>query len=109
MNILLPVIFGLVLGFVNAKILFVGSAFSLIPWAIVGAFVGFLTNKKKDAVLSGALYGFVLSVVFIISGYNGTRPLIAVMPFFILLGLFGAVCGLVLGLVGYLLKLLLKK
>lgn len=35
-----------------------------------------------------------------VAGYEGEAPLISRFPFFALLGLVGAVCGIVLGLVG---------
>ena len=109
MSNVVGVLLGVVLGFIASKILFVGSWLTLIPWGIGGLVVGFFTKNKKEAVLSGIIYGFVLSVVFLIAGYNGTRSLLSVLPFFILLGLFGGVCGLVLALAGYFLRRFLRK
>jgi hypothetical protein len=39
-----------------------------------------------------------------IAGYTGTASLLSRMPFFILIGLFGAVCGIALTAAGYFLK-----
>ena len=35
-----------------------------------------------------------------IAGYSGSAPLVTRVPFFVLLGLFGAPCGFLLGLAG---------
>jgi hypothetical protein len=73
--------------------------FTLVPWAIAGLALGYRANRR-EAVISGAAYGFVLSFVFMAAGYTGDRLLITRVPFFALLGLFGALCGLVLAWVG---------
>lgn len=105
----MPIIVGCILGFVASKVLFVGSWLTLIPWGIAGLGIGLYTISKKEALINGAIYGFVLSLVFLISGYNGTRPLMSVLPFFVLLSLFGALSGLILGLIGYFLRRFFRK
>lgn len=102
------VVVGAILGFLNARVLLVGSAMSLIPWAIAGLIVGWFAKSKKQSLVVGAIYGFFLSFVFMVAGYNGTRPLIQVIPFFIGLGIFGALCGLVLSFIGCSTRKLLK-
>jgi hypothetical protein len=39
-----------------------------------------------------------------IAGYNGTASLVSRLPFFVLIGLFGAVCGIAVSVTGYFLK-----
>ncbi len=95
---------GVVLGFVGSKFLFVGSGLSLAPWALVGLATGIYSKSRKEALIAGAVYGFILSFVFMLSGYNGNRSTFSVLPFFILLGIFGAVCGAILGLIGSILS-----
>ena len=48
----------------------------------------------------GALFGFVLAFSFMVSGYSGAEPLMGRLPAFAALGLVGAACGVLLGLLG---------
>ncbi len=98
--ILISLIFGLFLGGIISKFLFVGSALSLIPWGLAGLFLGYLSKDRKAAILNGALYGFSLSYTFMIAGYTGHQPLVTRLVPFMIFGLFGAVCGLLLSLIG---------
>ena len=97
-------IVGALLGVIGSRYLFVGSALSLIPWGIAGCLIGIWSDTRRQSILNGGLYGFVLSFVFMLSGYAGSEPVISRFPFFALLGLFGAVCGLILGWIGFFLK-----
>lgn len=96
----LAVILGAILGVIGSKILFVGSFLTLLPWSVAGLIVGFFSRNRRNAIFNGAIYGFVLSFVFMATGYTGDAPLITRFPFFILLGIFGALCGAVLGVLG---------
>jgi NhaP-type Na+/H+ or K+/H+ antiporter len=51
------------------------------------------------------VYGFSLSFAFLVADYNGTPSLVSRFPFFVILSLFGAACGLALSALGYYLKL----
>ena len=91
-------------GIIGSQTFFVGSALSLIPWAIVGLVIGWGSYSNKEAVIKGVVYGFTLSFTFMVSEYTGIEPLSNKLPFFVLLGIFGAFCGASLGLVSYLVK-----
>src|SRR5260221_3218905 len=95
---------GMLLGGVVAKFLFVGSYLNLLPWGLGALIVGWYGKSKKEALCNGAVYGFALSFVFMLVGYSRARSVITVMPFFALLGLFGALCGAILGLLGFFLR-----
>ncbi len=94
---------GALLGVIGSRYLFVGSALSLIPWGIVGLAIGYWSTRRSS-MLNGGVYGFFLAFVFMIAGYSGSASLLSRLPFFGALGLFGALCGFVLGLLGNLLK-----
>jgi Na+(H+)/acetate symporter ActP len=100
MKLLVAILVGAALGLIGARYVFVGSWLSLIPWASAGLAIGWWAKQLRQAMLNGAVYGFVLSFVFMIAGYTGSAALISRLPFFAILGAFGGVCGLVLGLVG---------
>ena len=99
---------GAFLGFIGAKFLFVDSALSLIPWSIAGLTIGY-SGSNRDSIINGAAYGFTLAFVFMIIGYSGTASLMSRLPFFAILGFVGGICGLVLGWIGFRIKLIVDK
>ena len=78
----------------------VGSGWSLLPWGLVALLVGVLARSRRAAAVDAGLYGFTLALVFMVAGYDGAEPLSGRLPFFALLGLFGAACAAALALVG---------
>ena len=40
-------------------------------WGVVGAGLGFFCSNKKTAIWVGTVYGFCLSVSFLLSGFQG--------------------------------------
>ena len=80
------------------------GAYSLIPWGLVAVALG-LSGTKREALKSGTGYGFSLSFAFLVADYNGAPSLVSRFPFFVILSLFGAACGLALSALGYYLKL----
>ena len=71
------------------------------PCALGSRGPGFgLPSKRAGAVTAGAVYGFVLCFVFTLASYGGAAPAITRIPFFTALGLVGALCGLLLALLG---------
>jgi hypothetical protein len=91
---------GAVLGLLGAKYVLVGSGWSLLPWGLVALLVGFTAGSRRRAVVDAGIYGFALSFVFMIAGYSATAPLASRLWFFLLLGLFGAVCAALIAVVG---------
>jgi hypothetical protein len=102
-KLLVSIIVGSILGVIGSRYLFVGSGLSLLPWAVAGLAIGY-ANARREAIIDGAVYGFFLCFVFMLAGYTGSASVISRLPFFALLGIFGAFCGLVLGLLGSLLR-----
>ncbi len=99
-KVAVSIISGSLLGLIGSRYLFVGSWFSLIPWAIVGLLIGYWSHKG-EWLINGSCYGFALCFVFMITGYSGSAPLISHLPFFAIIGVFGGFCGLILGLLGF--------
>lgn len=99
---LIAVALGVFLGVAGARYQQFGF-WTLLPWGAIGIAVG-AHPPRREAMVSGALYGFALSFSFMIAAYTGTATLLSRLPFFALLGLFGALCGLLLGLVGFRLR-----
>ena len=94
----LLVALGALLGWAASHALFLGL-WTLVPWGAAGLALGYWTGRR-GAMLAGTLYGFTLAFVFMLAGYTGQAAVVTRIPFFALLGLFGALCGLVLAAVG---------
>lgn len=108
-KLLTVAILGSVLGVIGSRVLFVGSSLSLIPWGICGVLIGFGTKSKKEALQQGAVYGFFLAFIFMVSGYEGSTSIITKFPFFALLGIVGSICGICLTLLSNFLSHLFTK
>jgi hypothetical protein len=106
-KIIVAGILGVVVG-ISGKYYLALGAYSLIPWGIVGLGLG-AWCAKREGMYAGALYGFCLCFAFMVAGYTGRPSLASRIPFFIVIGAFGAVCGLALTAVGYFLKLTYTK
>jgi hypothetical protein len=102
-KVVVALIIGVAIGVAGPQYVFLGP-YSLVPWGVVALLLG-LWGNKVEAIRSGAVYGFALSFAFLVAGYTGTSSLISRFPFFAILSLFGAVCGLALSATGYYLKL----
>jgi hypothetical protein len=92
---------GAVLGFACARVVFVGSGWSIVAWAVVGLILGASATEPCRALLHGAVYGFVLSFVFMVAGYQGDADTVTRIPFFTALGIVGALSGLALAAIGH--------
>ena len=97
MIVLTAAAIGALVGWLGAHATILG-AWTLLPWGLGGAILGY--SARHRSALAGAVYGFVLSFVFMLSVYSGKAPVISRMPFFALLGVVGAVCGSILAVVG---------
>jgi len=92
---------GLVLGIICSRYILVGSALSLIPWALVGVALGAWADSFLRGATMGAMYGFWLTFSFMAAGYTGLDSVLTKIIPFAILGLFGAICGCVLGIAGF--------
>jgi predicted nucleotidyltransferase len=72
----------IVLGITSSRYLFVGSTLSLIPRGIAGLLIGLWCLTYREAIAVGALYGFLLAFSFMMSGYQGSAPVLTRLPFF---------------------------
>jgi uncharacterized membrane protein YccC len=101
-KIIVAAILGVILGATGPYYASLGW-YSLVPWGLVVLAIGFWCSKPQS-LYAGVLYGFCLCFSFMIAGYNGTPSVVSRLPFFILIGLFGAGCGVAVSVTGYFLK-----
>jgi hypothetical protein len=95
LSVLVAALVGVAAGYIG------GPVYILIPWAIIGLALGALSAARGAALLLGGIFGFAASYTFVIHGYAGIQPLVTLLAPFVIFGLIGAVCGLILGIVGY--------
>lgn len=93
-------VLGVVLGLVGARILFVNSALSLIPWGCAAALVGAFSPTRRAAMLAGGVFGFGLLTSFMFFGYAGDDPVATKTLPFAALGVAGAACALIPAFIG---------
>ena len=95
---------GALLGFLGARVVLVGSGLSLVPWAVVGLGLGLARRSGRLPAGLGATYGFALAYTFMVTGYDGAAALHTRLLPFVVLGAFGALCGMLLAVGGQLLR-----
>lgn len=88
------IIAGLILGLIG------GPALILLPWAVVGLAIGVTSADGKSAILNGSVFGFIAAFTFMIVGYEGQASLTTRLLPFVLLGLVGAMYGLIFSIIG---------
>ena len=81
-----------------------GPVLSLGTWGIAGLVFGAASARWKLSTAAGAVFGFTVSLFFLVAGYQGAKPIYSPLPFFVLLSVFGAACGAVLGALGWLVR-----
>lgn len=101
-KIIIAAILGAILGASGPHYASLGW-YSLVPWGLVALAIGFWCSKPQS-LYAGALYGFCLCFSFMIAGYNGTASLTSRLPFFVVIALLGAVCGIAVSVTGDFLK-----
>jgi len=95
---------GVFLGFVGARVIFVGSWLSLIPWALACMLNGLTANTWRATLLSGAVFGFALVFAFLLFGYQGKAPIAREFLPFGILSIIGGACGVAGSTVGHLIR-----
>ena len=109
MRIVIVFLVGVFMGYIFPQFFFHGSVLNIIPWGLVALICGIASRTKKEGLLLGAIYGFMMSFSFMVKGYSGIAPLVTRIPFFAILGIFGALCAGLLGFFGNLIGRLLKR
>jgi uncharacterized membrane protein (UPF0136 family) len=89
---------GAILGYIG------GPALILALWGAVGLLIGLFSNGHKAALINGIAFGFLVSYVFMVAGYNGDASVTTKLLPFVVFGIFGALCGMILAATGYVLK-----
>jgi hypothetical protein len=90
LTIAAPAAAGILLGVLSAHLLFGGTVLVLIPWAAVCAVIGGIVRPWPLAAIGSAVFGFSVSMTFLVGGYEGDASLASVLAVFAALALAGA-------------------
>ncbi|MGN6198676.1 hypothetical protein [Humibacter sp.] len=96
---------GVGLGALSGRILFDGTAWNMIPWAIVAIAIGLVTDNRRTALLASGTYGYLLVAVFLYAANTGNTPVAQRILFALALGLVGPVCTIALTVITRLIRL----
>lgn len=69
----LAVVLAIVVGFVSAKYLAQGTVLVTVPWGVIALLFGVLSRTRRQALLSGAVFGFLASYAYL--WFDDTSPL----------------------------------
>ena len=87
---------------------FITGWYNIIPWAVAALLVGFASDTRRNAIIYGAVFGYVLFLVYIGLGYGGKTDAASMVKFLLFDAGFSLVGG-VAGLVGSVSSFLLKR
>lgn len=97
------------LGALSGRILFDGSAWNLIPWAVVAVAIGLVATGRRTALLASGIYGYLLTVVFLYAANTSNTPVAQRILFALALGVVGPICSIALTLITRLISLRLNR
>jgi hypothetical protein len=96
------------LGALSGRLLFGGSAWNLIPWAIGSIVIGVI-DDRRTALLASGIYGYLLTVAFLYTANTGNAPLAQRVGFALVLGLIGPIGSIILTIIGRLIFVRLRR
>lgn len=85
---------GIGLGALSGRILFDGSAWNLILWAIIAISIGLLPIDRLTAVLASGVYSYLLCAVFLYVANTSHTPVTQRILFALVLAVVGPLCSI---------------
>ncbi|MDL9977961.1 hypothetical protein [Microbacterium candidum] len=82
------------LGALSGQILFGGTAWTLIPWALGAIAIGIFANRMGTAILASGLYGYLLVALFLLTANTSHTALLPRILFALGLAFVGPVCAI---------------
>ncbi len=94
----------IIMAFISAKFLFNGSIVNTIPWGVLAFATAYFASNRRESLLLGATFGFVVSYAFLWFDNSGTKTVAKVFTLILVVVLpaaFGALCGLTMAWLGW--------
>ncbi|HVV54939.1 MAG TPA: hypothetical protein VHC47_06435 [Mucilaginibacter sp.] len=91
---------------------FITGWYNLIPWGIAAFIIGYISKDRPTGIINAAIFGYVLSLVYIYLGYSGktdSGSMIHFILFDVFVSLLGAVAGIICAFAGSRLRIVLTK
>lgn len=109
--ILIIILVALVMAFISSHYLFNGSVINAFIWGILAFATSFIAKTKKESLIFGGVFGFVVSYSFLwFDDKSISASKIAILiPLIVLPALFGMFCGILAAWVGWKTKELKSK
>jgi hypothetical protein len=79
-----------------ASFYFITGWYNVIPWAVVSLIIGYRSKTTRQCLVDGAIFGYVLFLVYMFVGYNAGTDMKAFVRFVLFdieLSLIGAIIG----------------
>jgi hypothetical protein len=73
--------------------------YDVFPWAIAALIIGFTSKNRRNSIINGAIFGYLLFLVYIYLGYKGKTDTSSFIKF-ILFDLFFSLVGALAGIIG---------
>ncbi len=110
-QIIVLIVVALVIAFISAHYLFNASVTNAIPWGLLAFATAFIAKSKKDSLILGGLFGFVVSYSFLWFDDKSisTSKVLILIPLIVLPALLGMFCGSLAALLGWTSRQALKK
>lgn len=89
------------LSFLSYKL--INGWYNIIPWAIAALLIGYFSGSRRNTIINGAIFGYVLFLVYILLGYRGktdTPSIIKFIAFNVLFSVVGAIAGVIGAFIG---------
>jgi hypothetical protein len=101
---------GILLGVLSYHLFY--GWYDIFPWAIAALIIGYISKNRRSSMINGAIFGYLLFLVYITMGYRGKtdiRSLSVFIGFNLLFSLVGAIAGVVGGFIGNWVKSILSR
>jgi hypothetical protein len=101
----------LIISFINAKLGFDGFFQTTIPWGVIAFAIALFAPGKRDSLNLSGMFGFIVSYAFLWFDNSSSKSLTQVLiliPLVMLPALFGLLCGILCGYLGWRIKRILS-
>jgi apolipoprotein N-acyltransferase len=106
-NALVVLVVAIVVAYISAKPFAQANAWVAIPWGILALLIAYLAKNKKESLILGGLFGFVVSYSYLwfndTSSYTFAK-IVFLICLIILPSAFGMLCGLLASWLGWTIK-----
>ena len=82
---------------------FINGWYNVVPWLIAALMVGYTSKNRRDSIINGAMFGYLLFLAYILLGYTGntdTNSMIKFLLFDVVFSLVGSIACVIGAFIG---------